>query len=94
MGSTHKGKNLLHKEQILSFKSRLHFGRALLPMEPNRKSQNSFFSAGKCVCWGGGGRLQMGSNKNSCFSLQENVCGGGEGGGGRRGRIANGMGLQ
>ena len=31
MGSTHKGKNLLQWEQILFFKSRSHFGRALFP---------------------------------------------------------------
>ena len=38
-GSTRKGKNLLHLEQILSFKSRPVFGMVLSPREANGKSQ-------------------------------------------------------
>ena len=40
VGSTLKGKNLLLREQILSFKSRLQFGRDLSYKKSNRKLQS------------------------------------------------------
>ena len=41
-GLTLKGKNLLHEEQILSFKSNPQFGSARTTREANRKSQKFF----------------------------------------------------
>ena len=40
LGSTHKGKNLLHLEQIVSFKSRHLFGSVLKTRQTYRKLQN------------------------------------------------------
>ena len=41
-GLTLKGKNLLLLEQILSFKSKPQFGRAISDREANRKSRKLF----------------------------------------------------
>ena len=42
MGSTLKEKNLLLREQILSFKSRSHLVRTALSQEANRMTQKLF----------------------------------------------------